>query len=60
MNLNLFRYLGQVIGDPITTKTLQEHQCKCMEESSIYNRQKDRKKETKNDVYLQNENTVGE
>lgn len=60
MNLNLFRYLGQVIADPITPKTLQERQCKCMEESSIYNRQKDRKKETKNDVYLQNETTVSE
>merc|ERR1712021_245061 len=37
-----------------------ERQCKCMEESSIYNRQKDRKKESKNDVYLQNENAVGD
>jgi hypothetical protein len=26
-----------------------------MEESSIYNKQNDRKKETKNDIYLQNE-----
>ena len=57
MNLNLFRYLGQVIGDPITTKTLQERQ---WEESSISNPQKDRKKENKNDVYLQNEKIVGE
>jgi hypothetical protein len=60
MNLNLFRYLEQVIGDTTTTQTLYERQGKDMEESSIYNRQKDRKKETKNDVYLQNENTVGE
>ena len=60
MNLNLFRYLTQVIGDPTINKTLHERQCKCMEESSIYNRQKDRKKETKNDIYHQNENSVSE
>ena len=60
MNLNRFRYLEQVIGDPTTTKTLYKSQDKGMEESSTYNRQKDRNKETKNDVYLQNENTVGE
>jgi len=60
MNLNLFRYLIQVIGDQTTTTILHERQCKCTEESSIYNRQKDRKKETKNDAYLKNENTVDE
>jgi len=60
MNLNLFRYLEQIIGDPTTIKTLNEHQGKGMEESSIYNRQNDRKKETKNDVYIQNETTVSE
>jgi hypothetical protein len=60
MNLNIFRYLTQVIGDPTINKTLHERQCKCMEESSIYNRQKDRKKETKNDIYHQNENSVSE
>ena len=47
MNLNIFRYLVQVIGDPASTKTLHERQCKCTEESSIYNRQKDRKKKKK-------------
>ena len=57
MNLNLFRYLIQLIGDPATTfRNLHEHQCKCLEQSSISNRQK----ETKNDVYLQNENSVGD
>ena len=60
MNLNLFRYLEQIIGDPTTIKTLHERQGKGMEESSIYNRQNDRKKETKNDVYIQNETTVSE
>ena len=35
---------------------MHEHQCKCLEQSSISNRQK----ETKNDVYLQNENSVGD
>ena len=58
MNWNLFRYLVQVIGDPTTSETLQKGQG--MEESSIYNRQKVKKKETKNDVYLQNENAVSE
>ena len=58
MNWNLFRYLVQVIGDPTTSETLQKGQD--MEESSIYNRQKVKKKETKNDVYLQNENAVSE
>ena len=60
MNLNLFRYLEQIIGDPTTIKTLHERQGKSMEESSIYNRQNGRKKETKNDVYIQNETTVSE
>ena len=60
MNLNRFRYLEQVIGDSTTTKTLHKRQDKSMEEFSIYNRQNNRKKETKNDVYLQNETTVGE
>jgi len=56
MNLNLFRYLGQLVGDSATSfRSLHEHQCKCLEQSSTYNRQK----ETKNDVYLQNENSVG-
>jgi len=56
MNLNLFRYLGQLVGDSATSfRSLHEHQCKCFEQSSTYNRQK----ETKNDVYLQNENSVG-
>jgi len=56
MNLNLFRYLGQLVGDSTTSfRSLHEHQCKCLEQSSTYNRQK----ETKNDVYLQNENSVG-
>merc|ERR1712194_762136 len=59
-NLNQFRYLEQVIGDSTTTKTLHERQDKSMEEFSIYNRQNNRKKETKNDVYIQNETTVGE
>merc|ERR1712161_8158 len=45
MNLNLFRYLTQVIEDPVTLRTVHEHQCKCMEESSIYHKQKDQKKE---------------
>jgi len=44
MNLNLFRYLTQVIEDPVTLRTVHEHQCKCMEESSIYHKQKDQKK----------------
>ena len=42
MNWNLFRYLVQVIGDPTTSETLQKGQG--MEESSIYNRQKVKKK----------------
>ena len=46
MNWNLFRYLVQVIGDPTTSETLQKDQD--MEESSIYTRQKVKKKETKN------------
>jgi len=54
MNLNLFRYLTQVVEDPVTLRTVHERQCKCMEESSIYHKQKDQKKESKKDVYQQN------
>jgi len=60
MNLNLFRYLTQVIEDPVTLRTVHEHQCKCMEESSIYHKQKDQKKENKKDVYQQNEDVVSD
>lgn len=60
MNLNLFRYLTQVIEDPVTLRTVHEHQCKCMEESSIYHKQKDQKKENKKDVYQQNEDIVSD
>ena len=58
MNWNLFRYLVQVIGDPTIPETVESGHG--MEESSIYNRQQVKKKETKNDVYLQNENAVSE
>merc|ERR1712161_94302 len=60
MNLNLFRYLTQVIEDPVTLRTVHEHQCKCMEESSIYHKQNDQKKENKKDVYQQNEDIVSD
>ena len=60
MNLNLFRYLILLPSGVETGKTLHERQCKCMEKSSIYNKQKDRKKANKKDVYLQTDNIVGE
>ena len=56
MNWNLFRYLIQVIGDSMTPSSSGNRQV--MEKSSIYTRQNDRKKDTKTDIYLQNENAV--
>ena len=58
MNWNLFRYLIQVIGDSMTPSSSGNRQV--MEKSSIYTRQNDRKKDTKTDIYLQNENAVNE
>lgn len=58
MNWNLFRYLIQVIGDSMTSSSSGNRQV--MEKSSIYTRQNDRKKDTKTDIYLQNENAVNE
>ena len=58
MNWNLFRYLIQVIGDSMTPSSSGNRQG--LEESSIYTRQNDRKKDTKTDIYLQNENAVNE
>lgn len=58
MNWNLFRYLMQVIGDFTTPSS--SHNNQEVEESSIYTRQNDRKKETKTDIYIQNETAVNE
>ena len=58
MNWNLFRYLIQVIGDSMTPSSSGNRQG--LKESSIYTRQNDRKKDTKTDIYLQNENAVNE
>jgi hypothetical protein len=58
MNWNLFRYLIQVIGGFTTPSS--SHNNQGVEESSIYNRQNDRKKETKTDIYIQNETAVNE
>ena len=44
MNLNLFRYIIRLPSGIETVKALHERQCKCMEKSSIYNKQKDQKK----------------
>lgn len=60
MNLNLFRYILRLPSGIETVKTLHERQCKCMEKSSIYNKQKDRKKGNKKDVYLQTDNIISE
>ena len=58
MNWNLFRYLTPGIGSSTTLKSLPDRHG--TEESSIYTRQNDRKKETKNDIYLQDEMMVSE
>ena len=60
MNLNLFHYLTREIEDPISHRITYERQCKCMEESSIYQKQKDQKKENKTNIYQQNENIVSD
>ena len=60
MNLNLFRYIIRLPSGIETVKALHERQCKCMEKSSIYNKQKDQKKGNKKDVYLQTDNIISE
>jgi len=60
MTLNLVRYLTQEIENPLNSRTINERNCKCMEESSIYYNQKDQKKETKMDIHQQNENVVSD
>jgi len=60
MNLNLFRYIIRLPSGIETVKALHERQCKCMEKSSIYNKQKDQKKGNKKDVYLQTDNIINE
>ena len=60
MALNIFRYLTQKIEDPVIRKPRNERHCKCMEEFSIYHKQKDQKKENKTDIHQQNENIVSD
>ena len=60
MTLNLFRHLTQEIDNPLNRRTINERHCKCMEESSIYHKQKDQKKETKMDIHQQDENVVSD
>jgi len=60
MPFNIFRYLTQEIENPLNRMTINERYCRCMEESSIYHKQKHQKKETKIDIYQQNENFVSD
>lgn len=60
MTLNIIPYLTQEIENPLNSATINERNCKCMEESSIYHNQKYQKKETKMDIHQQNENVVSE
>jgi len=60
MTLNLFCYFTQEIEDPVIHRARNERHCKCMEESSIYNKQKDQKKENKTDIQQQDEKIVSD
>lgn len=60
MALNIFCYLTQKIEDSINRKPRNDRHCRCMEESSIYHKQKDQKKENKIDIHKQSENVVSE
>jgi hypothetical protein len=59
MTLNLFRRMTQKIDNPLNRRTNERH-CKCMEESSIYNQQKDQKKEAKMDIHQQDEDVISD